>query len=542
MFSRWAGPGVQSHSLQQKISHNEYERLHHSALPAEGSLDEIWHKFEAEDKWVNLRSKHPVVPPSFQMPRAMRARWSELWDGPGRWRMVTLRIKADRGDDGQIVSPEKYLENEAIEACQMSMHKRAAKGNLLRSFGCQVLMLVVIIVVGLILFHGNGRARKVCFLAPLFVYLWVVSFLVFSCSWIKVVTRVADLLFFWLACTYDQVARSGEQMNMRIRRHILLSVLGLLHCRDEEFSDLAMRLDWGRFKLDLPYKHSFFPSRRHREDGTVESNCLFVDGDSNLMRFVWFHDVESKEGKGLKTFLVDHHLHYHLLSDPKFEFWVKKDMAFVLDIQSQRVTDLVNANPWWAKLEFQLRTQQSRIDGFRNYLGDQLFNRKDRFVIYVTLLPLFFFATFALHRHYKVFRDPSIYTNTYQMLPFIAESVGVSISSQVATMFLGRPRAAKIAINMTMRILEKAVRKDWALIWGMDLVDDADACADQDFDAHNEDSIPRLWQITTCRTNMKRLAGDVNVLLKDPLRYVARSVDVAYSRGVETYQRLTIAQ
>jgi hypothetical protein len=115
-----------------------------------------------------------------------------------------------------------------------------------------------------------------------------------------------------------------------------------------------------------------FPQGLIRKDGSIESGCLFIDGKGALQRFVWLYElnVDEKEVQGAVSTAVRNQDCRDLeLEDKKFQPWASRDMRFVVDLCSEQVDRIVQSNPWWAKLEFQLRYEQGRLAGFRTYLG-----------------------------------------------------------------------------------------------------------------------------------------------------------------------------
>jgi len=333
--------------------------------------------------------------------------------------------------------------------------------------------------------------------------MWVYCLFIFICSWVKAVVSFADVIFVWLAATFDHVQHSGDVITIHIRRHLLLRVLGMLHCREEDMPQLLQRLDWEKgFSKQLPAAQSVFPFHMIEEDNTVESCCAFVDSSGRLQRFVWDLDDELAAMTRIRSIngkLRD-------VTEAAFQPWATRSLDFVVDVQSDEVTQIVKANPWWEKLEFQLRLEQSKLTGFRSYLGDRPFNNKSRLVVWATTIPVAGLALVAWRHLNYVSSSPLILCDTYQLVPHCGFVLGVGIMANIIAALATTELAARLALNSVMYALEMQINKDWSLIMGSECMEDPGEFLQHPEWRDDVQSIPALWQIVSCEESVRSVA------------------------------------
>jgi len=277
--------------------------------------------------------------------------------------------------------------------------------------------------------------------------------------------------------------------------------------------DLLKRLDWDGhpcFKTKLPIEHAIFEDTQIVHE-TVETGCLFVDNGGQVQRFVWsLRDDVDGEQLSAETKISDLKGNFRPLHDPTLQPWTTRSMDFIMDIQSPEATAIVKMNPWWEKLEFQIRSEQHKIDGFRKYLGDRPFNNKVRLGIWMTCLPtLIIFAYGAHHIHY-VRSSPFIFCDVFQLVPQCCFIFGFGVTINIFAFFSTTRYFSANVLKAVLFALQRQVQKDWALIMGVDVVEDPDALWHQVDKARTCDSIPVLWQVVTCDESVRQIALEVH--------------------------------
>uniref|UniRef100_A0A7S4W6R4 Uncharacterized protein n=1 Tax=Alexandrium monilatum TaxID=311494 RepID=A0A7S4W6R4_9DINO len=432
---------------------------------------EAWQQFDAEERLRSLQKQHPVLPPPFAMPRAVRARWGLLWEGPLRAVVHTW------SDERRDADPERLLEERTFDRCRRSMDRRRADSTCVRQSGCQV----VLIVLCLLCFLLHVKMRPWQLRSTVLLYFltmeWTLLLCLLASSWARGVAHCADVIFFWLAATYEEVDSAGASMALSVRRHLLLRVLGLLHCPHGQARELCARLGWGPFPEVLESAASMFHEEQLEVDGlSIETGCLFLDDGGRLQRFVWRLDNDADSGEagvGVPVTTVVRDLDYadKELSHAGAQPWARRDMSFLVDVRSPEVDRIVESNPWWHKLEFQLKADQSRLSGFRRYLGDTMWTM-----------------------------------DYWHLIPHCFLVFGIGLAGNFLAAQVGTACCAKACVNSVMYVLEMQVNRDWAFIMGVEQVDDPEEYWREPGRSRDVHSIPVLWQVTSCRSSLQHVA------------------------------------
>lgn len=416
-------------------------------------------------------------------------------------------------DERHSADPERLIEERTFDRCRRSMDLRRGSSTCVRTSGCQVVLLVFCLVGFLVHVRTKPWELRSTLLSFLLTLEWTVLLGMLASSWVTSVVQCADLVFFWLAITYEEVDSAGASIALSVRRHLLLRVLGLLHCPQSRAPELCKRLDGDPFPPVLAGVASMFHEDQLEADGlSIESGCLFVDDSGEVQRFVW--RLESQWDTGVASLAVTTVVRSQDprdkgLSHPSVQPWAQRDMSFLIDVLSPEVDAIVRSNPWWQKLEFQLKADQSRLSGFRSYLGDKAWNRRSRFVAYATGIPLSLFALLAACHLRYVFWD------YWHLIPHCSFVLGIGLSGNFLAAHASHARCARACVNLVMYALETQVNKDWAILMGAEPLADPEAHWRQPQLARAVDSIPALWQVASCRPSLQRAAAQALRLARE---------------------------
>jgi len=515
--------------------------------------DTIWEKFRhefADERLDKMRLAFPLSPPQFYVPTPMEYTWDYLYSGPEKWRLGQVRLRGATAQGARekkaSADPDRFEEDMEQNKCEEMMINREKAPTFARTYGCQLFLFCVVVIVCGYFYAENEGGRRSSLEYKVFIaaYIWFV--MIFSCTWSKAVYKIGDVLFMWLAQTYGNVMHSGDYIAILVRRQLFMRVLGFIHCDEKNHNRLYTRLNWDKLGSHLSVRHSVFNENDIAEDLTVDAHSWFLDADGCHQRFKWKIELNkrqdgNKEGKdernGAKCYIYQSGQHktgnpdidiQKFGASKKFEPWTHtyrgvgtdpvpgKGIQWIRDMQSDDVSNMVKQHPWWEKFEFMLRAEQHKIIGFRVYLGSRFFDTNVRFKFWVTIIPVGWSVITMIRHILYVQSDPFIFCDVWQLMPhfIFCFAFGVVINL-LALCGLYAKVAAKI-VTICMQVLMFQIRKEWAYI--IDASDIGRHLAQDPNDVYKQwaagntkllddiDNISHLWQVITCDESIKKIA------------------------------------
>jgi len=321
----------------------------------------------------------------------------------------------------------------------------------------------------------------------------------------------------------------GDVQCRHIREQILSRVFRLLLCSVEDSKEIVNRVDWGHGD-ELPVSwHVFpdswrlraeqatFPESRFDEDGNVETMCTFFTERGELMRFVWVRDWwDDSTTVVVDARVLDVDGKTYELDEPRLKPWTTRDLRYMVDADSQEIDELVRANPWWERLEFQIKREQSMLSGFRDYLGNGVFNEINLFKTFAVVTPATIILLFAmLYVWYYDMNEPAVFRDWQRMGPHLALVLGVGITTNIVGIWMQTAWAARCFVNFCMYALEKQVNRDWAIVMQMEVEQEPDKMWAQPHFIKEITEQSVLWQIVSCESSMDQIASMLLALLVD---------------------------
>eukprot|EP00927_Polykrikos_kofoidii_P024577 TRINITY_DN22321_c0_g1_i1.p1 TRINITY_DN22321_c0_g1~~TRINITY_DN22321_c0_g1_i1.p1 ORF type:complete len:596 (-),score=92.10 TRINITY_DN22321_c0_g1_i1:41-1615(-) len=481
---------------------------------------QLWQK-KLGERLQKLQEEMPLLPPEFCLPRAPVSDWDRLYEGPATWMgkiETTYQPKNSEAVDAAL-----HIENHIAALCAEDRTKRESRVSWMRKYGCQISFFIalVLVVSNFLNRRSTGFQGKAY---SFFLVLWFYCIFASIRTWTMTVVKLASAVFLWLGQTYDEVQYSGNAIVLQIRREIFLRVFGLIGCDRHAMPDLLQRLRWRYgFSTTMNNSNTKFAPSQILADETVETGCYFVTDEGEFCRFVWQFNNDVSEEDLTSNQLVQTKIRklnddFADTENETMSEFLSKRLDFFIDIQSSEVTRIVRKNPWWEKLEFQLRAEQSNISGFRSYLGEQVFNSKERMRAVGIFYPCMFTCFFGLGHVALVSSNPYVF-GSVEILPHVGLVLGFMTTLHCLMVLAAMPSFARFVVNMVMTILEKQVRKDWALVMGSDSVVDPDELYQKEEEVERTQSIPKLWQVVSCESSVKQTAHDIwNDILTSGLR------------------------
>jgi len=505
--------------------------------PADDGADWLDFKAGYEQRLLGVQYDFPVLPPKFTMPRFRgEADWRAIQNPPLLWQIGAERDlgnangKKPKGAEAQVISPERLGEMRVLALCRKEMLNRtvSADRSFVRTYGCQ-LFLVFCVIVGLICdYFRIDKAHRILGLLHICMANYALL-LVSIINWMKGVKKCSEALFVWLGETYERVQHSGEVIAQKARFQLLTRILGMVHCENEPFCELVERLDWeDGFQKELPNYLANFTEAMFLEDDTVETEAMFVDEYGILNRFVWELEAAGSSGGKINTrtrCLED----FNDLSDyaePDNEVWCGRSLDYFIDVLGDDISTIVARHPWWAKFEFQLRAEQSKIGGFRSYLGARVFNSEWRFFCCYCFVPLFIIVCCTMYRVFMTTHDPAIRLVFLKLSFRVAETCGFNLGILYISWSIIQPKFGAWFLNVVMWKLETWVNKDWGTIMDIYQVEenydaeDAYKLGQQELAVTND--ITKLWRVVTSDACIEAIARDIYAsIIKSPTRKIA---------------------